>query len=126
MPLAISLMAGATDFGLAYSELSTAQKSLRGATRYLARLPANAVCSWGQTNAKNLAVYGNIGGTGNPVISGWATSQVTLTQPTNCASSYAVIELGATVTYNSLMLPVVGLPGTVTLSTSHQERWIGE
>src|SRR5262245_24438907 len=71
MPLAIFLMAGGTDFGRAYSVSSTADKSMRDATRYLARMPcdaaalgtctsARAICEWGLTNAQNLAVYGKL------------------------------------------------------------------
>src|SRR5262245_9687825 len=71
MPLAIALMAGGTDFGRAVSVASTADKSMRNAARYLARVPcdsaalgtctsADAICGWGLTNAQNLAVYGKL------------------------------------------------------------------
>src|SRR5215470_17006838 len=77
MPVAILLMAGGVEFGRVYSVASTADKSMRDAARYLARMPcdgglagvctsAAAICGWGLTNAKNLAVYGNVLGSGNP------------------------------------------------------------
>src|SRR5262249_14196387 len=70
MPLLISLIAGGVEFGRAYSVASTADKSMRSAARYLARMPCDtltiraplacpastAVCGWGLTNAKYLAV----------------------------------------------------------------------
>ncbi len=124
MPLLIALMTGATDFGRAYMTSSTADKSMRDATRYLAHVPFSAVCGWGLTNAQNLAVYGNTGGTGNPLISGWSTANVTLAQPTSCAGTPAndqMVKLTATVPFAAIMF--VGLPST--LNTQHEERWIG-
>jgi TadE-like protein len=124
MPIAIALMTGATDFGRAYTTSSTADKSMRDATRYLAHLPFSAVCGWGLTNAQNLAVYGNTAGSGNPLITGWSTSNVTLAQPTSCASTPAsdqVVQLTASVPFTSIMF--VGLAST--LYAQHEERWIG-
>jgi Flp pilus assembly protein TadG len=125
MPIAIALMTGATDFGRAYTTSSTADKSMRDAARYLAHLPFSAVCStWAQTNAKNLAVFGNTAGNGNPLITGWSTSNVTVAQPTSCPltpPSDQVIQVTATVPFTSIMF--VGL--TSTLNTQHVERWIG-
>jgi hypothetical protein len=126
MPLAISLMAGAVDFGRGFSTLATAQKSMRNAGRYLSMLPPAAVCGWGQTRAKNLAVYGNLAGSGQPLVYGWTTGNVTLVRPTTCTASFTVIELSASVPYTSLMLPVIGLPGTLTMTARHEERWIGQ
>src|SRR5437870_6846227 len=51
IPVAISLMAGGVEFGRIYSTASTADKSMRSAARYLARLPRDAVCGWGITKA---------------------------------------------------------------------------
>ena len=117
-------MTGATDFGRAYTTSSTADKSMRDATRYLAHLPFSAVCGWGLTNAQNLAVYGNTAGTGNPLITGWSTSNVTLAQPTSCASNPAsdqIVKLTASVPFTAIMF--VGLAST--LYAQHEERWIG-
>jgi Flp pilus assembly protein TadG len=139
MPLAISLMAGGTDFGRAYSVASTADKSMRAAARYLARMPcdaaalgtctsATAICGWGLTNARNLAVYGNLAGSGPPLIEGWSTGNVSLALPTDCAAlpNPAVISLTATVPFTGIMLGAIGLSNVMTMNVSHQERWIGE
>jgi Flp pilus assembly protein TadG len=128
MPVAISLMAGGVEFGRIYSTASTADKSMRSAARYLARVPQSHVCDWGLTNAKNLAVYGNIAGTGNPLITGWSTTNVTLQQPSDCAtlSTTPVIQLTATVPFTSIMLSAVRLSNSITMNVQHEERWIGE
>ncbi len=127
-PLAISLMVGATDFGRVYSTRSSADKSMRDAARYLTRLPASSVCAgWALTNARNLSVYGNIAGSGQTLVSGWAVGNVTLVQPTTCTTpTVGIIQLRATVPFTSIMLPFLGLPATYTLTVEHQERWIGE
>jgi Flp pilus assembly protein TadG len=126
MPILISLMAGGLEFGRAYWASSTADKSMRDAARYLARVPQADVCTWGLTKATNLAVYGNLGGTGNPLISGWSTTNVTLQQPSDCGTSFTVIQLQATVPFTALTWSVVGLSNSITMHVRHQERWIGE
>lgn len=136
IPVAISLMAGGVEFGRVYSTASTADKSMRDAARYLARvcdpnftggcISATAVCGWGLTNAKNLAVYGNLSGTGNPLITGWSLSNITLQQPTDCSTLPTIIQLKATVPFTATMLSAVGLSNTITMNVQHEERWIGE
>jgi|SRR5579883_335774 Flp pilus assembly protein TadG len=129
IPVAISLMAGATDFGIVFSTASSADKSMRDAARYLARLPQSSVCSsWALTKAQNLAVYGNLAGSGNPLITGWKTSNVTLAQPTDCTTltNTPIIQLKATVPYTGIMLSALGLSNSLTLNVQHEERWIGE
>jgi TadE-like protein len=128
IPLAISLMAGGVDFGMALNTQATGSKSVRGAARYLASVPANAVCGWGLTNAKSLAVYGKFGGVDGvdtPLIVGWTMSGVQLGSATDCANP-TIIQLQAQFPYSSIMLSAI-LPNTatLTLSTQHQERQIG-
>jgi hypothetical protein len=130
MPLVISLMVGSTDFGRAFAVSSTADKSMRDAARYLARLPSGAICGWGLTNAKNLAVYGKltVSAGDRPLISGWSTSNVTLTLPTDCSAlpSPTVIRLEATVPFTGIMLGAIGFSNAITMHVQHEQRWIGE
>ena len=129
LPVIAIIMGGIYDFGRAYATLSAAQKSLRGAVRYLTLQPSGLVCSnWGVTNAKNLALYGNIAGTGTLLIPGWQASNLSLDLPVSCSSTTAVgvIKMSATVPYSSLMWGIVGLPNTITMTAAHQERWIGQ
>ena len=47
LPVAIALMAGGMDFGRAFWASATADKSMRDAARYLARVqPGAALCGW--------------------------------------------------------------------------------
>jgi Flp pilus assembly protein TadG len=129
LPLAISLMAGGVEFGRILSDYGTVGKSVRAAARYLSRLPdTNAVCGWGLTNARNLAVYGNLnGGTADQaLITGWTTDTVNVTQCTGGFGDPAVITVTAAVPYTVSMLGVIGLPNTYTLSSQHEERFIGQ
>jgi hypothetical protein len=129
LPVAIILMAGGIEFGIAYSASSTADKSMRDATRYLARVPQSAVCGWGLNKAKNLAVYGNTAGTGDPLIPNWSTSNITLAQPSDCTTSFSIIQLTATVPFTapSQLLSWIGLPNSLTIiNIQHEERWISE
>jgi Flp pilus assembly protein TadG len=126
VPIAIALMVGIVDCARAYMAIATAQKSLRDATRYLTILPANAVCDWGLTRAKNVAVYGNISGTGVPLVHGWVTGDISRTAPANCAASFNKITLSANVPFTALTWQVVGLPTNLTFNVQHEERWIGQ
>ncbi|PZF78186.1 hypothetical protein DK847_07175 [Aestuariivirga litoralis] len=131
IPVFTIIIGGLMDFGLAYGEVLTAQKSLRDATRYLSILPSGAVCTWGKTKALNLAGYGNLAGTGSPVIKGWTapiSNHVTLVTPTTCSSStdVGVISMKATVPYTAIVWPMVGLPASINFEVKHEERWIGQ
>ncbi len=133
VPVVVSLMAGGVDFGLIMSTQATAEKSVRGAARYLATVPSAAVCTWGLVNAKNLAVYGKlnpVSGVDAPLITGWSASggtnnNVQLGPDTNCANP-AIIQLQASIPYNSIFLSTI-LPNVSswTLSAEHEERYVG-
>jgi Flp pilus assembly protein TadG len=128
LPVAISLMAGGVEFGRIFSTYDTADKSMRDAARYLARVPEDHICDWGLTNAKNLAVYGNIAGTGDPLIPGWTTATVSLQSPI-CGAAFSdpvVIDLRAAVPYSLFMLTAIGLSNSITFNVKHEERSIGE
>src|SRR5262245_25863739 len=91
MPIAISLMVGGVDFGTGFPARATIGKSVRYASRFLGSLPTwptPVACNgWAIANAKNLAVFGNMAGTGSPLIPGWQTTDVTISfQPTDCST----------------------------------------
>jgi hypothetical protein len=113
LPVTIALMAGAVDFGMAFSSQATLGKSVRDAARYLAGLPASAYCqSWAVTYAESFVT--------NVLPS--ATVGV------NCSTS--VITVSATFPYTSIIL-TGALPnyfpafGTFNLSAQHQEVQVG-
>jgi hypothetical protein len=142
IPVATMLMAGAVEFGQLFSIYGTAAKSMRDATRYLARVPQAHICdNWALNNAKDLAVYGKLNPTNadQPLIPNWTpeyisssnsgeSSSLILVSP-NCPSadsSFMIIELSAAVPYAGSMFGVIRLSNTWTLNVKHQERSIGE
>jgi hypothetical protein len=128
LPILLVIVMGAFDFGRAFSTLSDAQRDLRTATRFLATLPASAVCGWGLVQARNLAVYGNTAGSRTQHLAGWETNDIILQSPTSCdgVTSLGVIRLNATVSYDAMIWKNVGLPGSINFNISHEERWQGE
>ena len=141
VPVAILLMAGGVEFGRLFSAYGTANKSMRDAARYLARVPdkdaggnltSSYICGWGLTNAKNLAMYGKLNpnvAVDPPLIPGWTdTNTVTLQSPA-CGVALVepvIIDLRGAVPYTGFMFTVVGLSNAWTLSVQHQEPSIGE
>lgn len=127
MPLAISLMVGGVEFGRILSGYATADKTMRAAARYLARVPASAVCDWGLDNARNLAVFGTIDPPegAQPLLPGWTVGSVTLDASYPCGSADTVIELQTAVPFQVFMLDAIGLPNAWTLNVQHVENHIG-
>ncbi len=77
IPILLLLFAGVAEFGRFFYEYTTAAKAARVGARYLAAKAANGPNNW-QANAKNIVVYGNIAGTGTPVLTGLTTNNVTI------------------------------------------------
>ena len=136
--VAIPLMIGVVDFGMAFQTWATGSKSVRDAARYLGSLPPAIMkdaatppnwvgCpSWAVTNAKNLAVYGNIAGSGSALVAGWQVSGGSNNNVSvDCSTSSIVVT--AKFPYNPLMLAsFVPLASTVTLSAQHTEQSVGD
>lgn len=124
MPLAIALMVGGVEFGRALYAYHTADKAVKSAARYLARLPTAAVNqSWALTKARNLVLTGTLDGSGGPLIRGWTdpnTITLTAASPTN------IIHLEARVPFNTPMLSAINLPDRITFTVKHEERYISE
>jgi hypothetical protein len=134
-------MAGGVEFGRLFSAYGTANKSLRVAARYLARVPdkdaggnltSTYICGWGLTNAKNLAMYGKLNpdvAVDPPLIPGWIDANTVTLQSPACGVALTepvIIELRAAVPYTGHMFDAVGLLDTRTLYVKHQEPAIGE
>jgi hypothetical protein len=129
MPVAIILMAGGVEFGRLFSTYGTAAKSMRDAARYLARVPQDHICDWGLNNAKNLAMYGTLTNSGQPLIPGWTDAGTVTLQSPGCGGALTdpiIIELRAAVPYSGFMFGAIGLSNNWTLNVKHQERSIGE
>jgi Flp pilus assembly protein TadG len=126
-PFLLMLAIGAMAFGQAMLDYATVDKSMRDATRFLARLPAGAVCqAWAQDAAKNLAVYGQETAASIPAITGWSTSTITIDAPA-CpppAGDFN-IQVHTAFPYTNTMLAVVGLNSTFTMNVRHEQPSIG-
>lgn len=95
LPVLVLLFAAAAEFGRYFYEYTTLAKGTRVAVRYLLTERTNGdddAC------AKNLVVYGNLAGTGNPIVNGLQRSNVNITRQ----NSAGVLMTG-------------GVPDTVTI-----------
>jgi hypothetical protein len=72
LPFLLLLSIIAVEFGRAIWQYNTLTKSVRDAVRYLSvQTPGTRI-----TQARNLVVYGNLAGTGNPVVIGLTAAHV--------------------------------------------------
>ena len=79
LPIMLVLFGAVAEFGRYFYEYTTVAKAARVGTRYLASKSVESGVSY-QANAKNLVVYGNIGGTGSPMrLTSGSTSMPRLT-----------------------------------------------
>jgi len=123
VPVGISLMAGSVDFGMALATQATAGKAVRDAARYLGSLRASE-CDGQIANAQNIALYGNLTATGNPLVPNWnanggANNNINIT----CGST---IVVSAKIPYDSIILAsFLPISSTLTLSTQHEEPQLG-
>lgn len=138
-PLVLILMVGTIEMGRAVHVYHTADKSMRSAVRYLARVSEPATCdgSWGQENAKNLAVFGTTDPPDGayPLIAGWddLAEPVTFSFPQRdpeCSEPFPddplVLRIAADIPMTVQLLEAIGLPSTVTIRVRHEERHIGQ
>lgn len=77
LPVLILLFAAVAEFGRYFEAYTTLAKGSRVAVRYLATARAGG-CD--DLNAKNLVVYGNLAGTGSPIVNGLTVNNVTITR----------------------------------------------
>lgn len=77
LPVLVLLFAAVAEFGRYFYEYTTLAKGSRVAARFLA-----TACTNGGDDlaAKNLVIYGNIAGSGSPILTGLTTSNVTITR----------------------------------------------
>lgn len=116
LPFLLLLSMLTFEFGRAIWEYNTLTKSVRDAARYLAiQTPGTKI-----TQARNLMVYGNLGGSGSPLVRGLSTSNVP--DPTWQTAGSAPVINTVTVritgyTFRSMFSSVFGLSfGNVTYS----------
>ena len=167
--LFIPLIGGSIELGRGIHHYQVVTKSMRDATRFMSRLPKSAIpdtldgggggpgaCSTAENTgvageAKNLAMYGNIAGTGSAFLFYWTApadlgtidmcGPVALgTAGITCGGNaigapitvngevlnVEIVCMTATVAYDDIgFLSILGL-GPITYTVTHQERWIGD
>jgi Flp pilus assembly protein TadG len=88
-PVLLFLMCGTVEFGQYLIQYSTLNDSVRNAARYVAGAALDSTGAllqtggaWGTivTHGQNLAVHGNIAGTGAALLPGLTSGQITVTQ----------------------------------------------
>jgi Flp pilus assembly protein TadG len=116
LPLLLFLMLTTVEIGRLLSQYDTLTKSVRDAARYVA---ANAavgstdvvnITAQTTTQAQNLAVYGNINGTGTPLLPGLKASNITVADAGN-----GYISVTGSYTYSPMLgttMPTFGLSST--------------
>ena len=76
IPIFLILFAATAEFGRYFYEYTTLAKAAQVGSRYLSTVPVGT----GDTAAKNLVVYGNVAGTGSPILTDLTTSHVDITR----------------------------------------------
>ncbi len=127
LPLLITLLIGAEEFGRAFWCHHTLVQMTRTATRYLARAPDPTNGTY-RTQATNLALYGNASGSGSARIpAGFGTGPVTLTYTVTatggCWSGLPQYVTGtASFTFASAAIGWLGLDANLPMTVAHTER----
>ena len=79
LPLIVMMLFGAFQFGRVFYLYNTLQKSLRGGVQYVLRSQGVNFCDPNDPiliDARNFIVFGNLQGTGDPVVTGLTTEMI--------------------------------------------------
>ena len=120
LPLLVLLLAGSVEIGRAFYTYNILTKSVRNAARYLSASqmsPSGVVPGGYVTNARTLAMYGNVTGAGAKIIPNLNSSDITVSGTASPGSS--VNEFYVTVSANYTYSPLFGF---VLSSVSFQPK----
>ena len=90
LPLLVLLLAGTVEFGRAFYTYNILTKSVRNAARYLSASqisPSGVVPGGYVTNARTLAMYGNVAGAGDKILPDLTSSNITVSGTASPGSS---------------------------------------
>ena len=90
LPVLILLFAAVAEFGRYFQAYTTLAKGSRVGARYLATARSSG-CD--DLDAKNLVVYGNVAGTGSPIVNGLTTTNVGIVRSNVLGGSTVTIEI---------------------------------
>lgn len=116
LPFLLLLSITAIELGRAIWQYNALTKSVRDAARYLSlQTPGTKI-----TQARNLAVYGNLSGTGTPLAPGLSTSHVPNPTWQTAGSAPVINTVRVTIsgyTFTPMLANAFGMPfGTLTYS----------
>src|ERR1044072_1949178 len=98
LPIFMILFAATAEFGRYFYEYTTLAKAARVGARYL--VTAKGDCAQAGVG-KNLIVYGNVGGTGLPILPDLKTTDVSITpNDLDCAGTPQGVPASVTVTFS--------------------------
>jgi Flp pilus assembly protein TadG len=131
LPIVIVLVGGVYEFGFFLYQQQMVTSGVRAAARYLA-LTSDPTDATNQSDARNLAVTGAIGG-GQALIAGWSPSDISIAVNSvdNAAGTYSggatiqLVTVSTSVVDRTLgFLGLLGLKAP-TIAASHEERVVG-
>ncbi|QGY00206.1 pilus assembly protein [Roseovarius faecimaris] len=131
LPILLILAVGILEFGNMMWQRQQLQVGVRDAARYWSRCRplANGATYMPCTidKARNIAVFGNPDGTGNPRVPGWSISDVTITPatPDPVPDDTDMVTVSTSTDYQGSPLFNAVLTGTVEIGYWAQMRYIG-
>ena len=103
----IPLILGTVEIARVFYQYNTLTKSVRQSARYISLYSATSPSyATEKDNALNLAVFGNIGGTGTPIVPGLTTAKITVVTTNEGSPGTVAIKL-VTVTATGYQLGYV-------------------
>jgi Flp pilus assembly protein TadG len=125
-PFLITLVIGAEELGRAFWCHHMLVQMARDATRYLTRIGSPGSSTY-QTNATHLALYGNLAGSGNPLMPASFGTAVSLSYAlTNVGGTWTGVSQYVTTTvsfsFSSTWIGWLGLGVTIPMTVAHSER----
>jgi hypothetical protein len=125
LPILLLITFGTIEFGRAYFQYNTLTKAIRDGARHMSEAVYNTT---ERDRMKNLVVYGNVNGTGTPIMPGLTTSKIVLSPDANDSTTPVSPPNWVTVSVNaypfSTLLPGL-IPLNATFSPSIQMRYVG-
>ncbi len=106
LPLFLLVLVGVIELGSLLSEIVAVEKGLRAGAMIAARNPTATLSGAQITRVKNVAMYGNPSGAGNPRVAGWTNpGTITITPRTETIDglNVTVFRLDATVPYTPVV-----------------------
>lgn len=127
VPVLTVFAVGTLEFGNIFWQRQQVQIAARDAARYWSRCrPTFSSCSL--TVARNLAFYGNPQGTGGLRVPGWSDAadlSIEPAVPPAVATPTDIVRVVATLDYIGSPMISLALPTAITVTYTHEERYIG-